>query len=140
MTQAIPGFAGKVYASTDGGTTQTVVGEVREATLSISVNEIDATSYDSQGWEEYIPGMKSWELEVDQLYVQADAGQVALYNALVNGVVLDVYLYPKDENGETGYSGKAFITSWELGEPVDDAVTLSVSMRGSGALASVTKS
>ncbi|MFK7695406.1 phage tail tube protein [Paenibacillus sp. HJGM_3] len=138
MTQAIAGFSGKVFISTNGGSTYSAVGEMRDATLSISNGEIDVTSFDSSGWAEYIPGLKEWEVDTEGLYVYADAGQSALYNALVNNTVVKVRLLPKNTTGQTGYQGDAFITSWEVNNTTDDAVSISASFRGTGALTTYT--
>lgn len=137
-TQAIAGFQGKVLISTDGGTNYIVLGEMREATLSIEAEELDATSFDSGGWSEFVSGLKSWEVESEGLYVQADAGQDALYNALVNGTKVKVRLLPKDGAGNKGFQGDAIVTSWELNPPVDDVVTVSATFRGTGALTTYT--
>lgn len=137
-TQAIPGYTGQIYASTDGGTTWNPVGEAREATLNVSTDELDATSFDSVGWKEYIPGMKEWTCDTENLYVRSNAGQQALWTTLVAGAKLNLRLLPKIGTGNIGYTGQAFITSWEIGEPVDDIVSLSVSFRGTSALAEYT--
>lgn len=134
MTQAIAGFNGKVYISTDGGNNYTAIGEIRNAKLKIKQDEIEATSFDSGGWMEYIPGMKEWEVETEALYVYSNAGQSALYNALVNGSTVKIRLIPKNGTGNTGYQGDAFITDWEVETPVDDAVVVSANFRGTGPL------
>jgi len=138
-TQAIPGFKGALYVSSDDGMTETKIAEVRDVTLSISTEELEATSFDSNGWMEFVPGMKEWELEMEGIYVAADAGQGKLYDALVNGTVLLVRFFPKDETSENGYEGSGFITSWEINNTVDDIVPLSASFRGTGALTQITK-
>ncbi|OYD08958.1 phage tail tube protein [Paludifilum halophilum] len=137
-TQAIPGFQGRLYVSSDGGTTYDEIAEMREATLTISQEELEASSFASNGWMEYIPGLKEWELEAEGIYVTADAGQDDLYNALVEGGTVLVRLFPKDGSGETGYEGKAFVTSWEVNNAVDDVVALSATLRGSAELKQAT--
>lgn len=138
MTQAIAGYQGKVYISSDGGTTYNPIGEIRDATLTINSSEIDATSFDSGGWSEFIPGLKDWEVSAEGLYVVANAGQSALYNALVNGSTVKIRLLPKTGTGNTGYEGNAIITSWEINNTTDDAVSISASFRGTGALTTYT--
>lgn len=131
-TQMIPGFMGKVYVQNGEG--YVPIAEVRDATLTISQAEIDATSFDSGGWEEYIPGLKSWEVEAEAVYVPADAAQSDLFDALVNGQTVQLRLAPKDGSGNEAYEGNAFVTSWEINNPSDDGVVLSISFRGTGAL------
>lgn len=133
-TQAIPGFKGNLSISNDGGTTYQTIAEMREATLTISQEELEASSFSSDGWMEYIPGLKEWELETEGIYLLADAGQDQLYDALVQGETVKVRLFPNDEDGNQGYEGEGFITSWEVNNAVDDVVSLSATLRGSGKL------
>nr|BDD45776.1 hypothetical protein 5 [bacterium]BDD47215.1 hypothetical protein 8 [bacterium] len=139
-TQAIAGFQGKVLIqtgtdSTTGDPIFSALGEIKDATLTVSTGEIDATSFDSNGWSQFIPGLKDWTVEVEALYVDSDAGQSALWDALVNGDQLKVQLAPKgDASGDVLYEGSAFMTSWEVNNPIDDAVVLTMSLRGTGEL------
>jgi predicted secreted protein len=133
-TQAFAAFTGKVYVSLDGGSNYTAIGEVRDATLSISQEEIEASSFDSGGWKEFIPGMKEWEFESEALYLYGDAGQDNVYNVLVNGTTAKWRFIPKTGTGNKGYQGDGFVTSWETNSAVDDAVSVSISLRGSGQL------
>lgn len=133
-TSAIAGFAARVSISTNNGTSFTMIGEARDATLNISQNEIDATSFDSAGWSEFIPGLKEWTVDIEALYVENNAGQSALYDALVNGDKVQIRLLPQNGTGNTGYEGDAFVTSWEINPTPDDVVAVSVSFRGTGVL------
>lgn len=137
-TQAIRGFEGSIYLSNDGGTTYQAIAAIKDSTLTISQEELEASSFDSNGWMEYIPGLKEWELEAEGIYVLSDAGQDSLYQALVDGDTVTVRLFPKDGTGNNGYEGQAFITSWEVNNAVDDVVTISATLRGTGALQTVT--
>lgn len=137
-SQAIAGFNGKVYISTDGGTTYIVIGELKDATLTLNQSEIDVTSLDSAGWSEFIAGLKDWEVSTEGLYIAGDAGQDALYNALVNGTAVKIRLLPKIGTGNKGYEGNAIITSWEINNTTDDAVSVSASFKGTGALTTYT--
>jgi predicted secreted protein len=138
MSNAFGGYRGKIYLSTDGGTTYIPIGEVNDMTLSMKTDDMEATSFDSQGWKEFIPGLKEWEAETEALYVYANAGQEVLYNALVAGSVLQLRLLPKTGLGNKGYQGDAFITEWEMNNKVDDVVTLSASFRGTSSLTTYT--
>lgn len=137
-TSAIAGFNARVSISTDGGTTYVIVGESRDATLNISQNEIEATSFDSAGWSEYIPGLKEWTVDIEALYIPINAGQANLFDTLVEGEKIHIKLLPKTGTGNTGYQGEAFVSSWEINPTPDDAVAVSVSFRGTGELATYT--
>lgn len=138
MSQAFAGFNGKVYISTDGGTTYNAIGEMKEAKLSIKQDDMNVTSFDSSGWSESIPGMKEWEVSTEGLYLYSNTGQDALYNALVNGSTIRLRLLPKTGTGNKGYQGDAFISSWETNTAVDDPVSLSADFKGTGTLSTYT--
>lgn len=133
-TSAIAGFNAQVSVSVDGGTSYQVIGEARDATLNISQNEIEATSFSSAGWSEYIPGLKEWSVDVEALYIPTNIGQENLFEALVDGAQIKIKLLPKTGTGNLGYQGDAFVTSWEINPTPDDAVAVSVSFRGTGVL------
>lgn len=137
-TQAIRGFEGSIYLSNDGGTTYQSIAAIKDSTLTISQEELEASSFDSNGWMEYIPGLKEWELEAEGIYVLSDASQASLYQALVDASMVKLRLFPKDGTGNKGYEGQAFITSWEVNNAVDDIVTITATFRGTGAIQSVT--
>ena len=133
-SSAIAGFNARVSISIDGGTSFQLIGEARDATLSISQNEIEATSFDSAGWSEYIPGLKEWSVDVEALYIPTNVGQENLFEALVDGTLLKIKLLPKTGTGNLGYEGYVFVSSWEINPTPDDAVSVSVSFRGTGLL------
>lgn len=133
-TSAFAGFTGQVYISVDGMNTWIPVGETRDSTLTINQDEIDATSYDSIGWMETIVGLLSWEMSMESLYVYGNEGQTDLQNALLGGQVVGWRFLPKVGTGNQGYQGQGFATSFEVNVPVDDAVTLSLDIKGSGYL------
>lgn len=137
-TAAFAGFNGQVYISTDGsGGPYEIVGEARDGTLTINQAEIDATSYNSNGWMEYIVGLKSWEMSIEALFLSTnDQGQVDVFDSLIGGTKVWWRFLPERGDNKRGYQGEGIITSWELGVPVDDAVNLSLTIAGSAELES----
>jgi len=134
---AIAGYEGGLY--TEETATQTALAKVREATLTIEADTIDTTNFDTQGWAENIPSFRSWSVDAELLYVPEDASQEDLEDKLFANSPVTIVLYPKDAASAKGYKGSAYITSYEVGEPVDDAVTISVTLTGTGALTKITK-
>ena len=133
-TSASAGFSGKVYISqTAGGTDYIKIGETRDATFTFTNNEIDATSYDSGGWLEYIYGLKGWELSAESLLLQNDIGQYNAWQMPFTGVKRNFRFAP-DTAGTLGYEGAAIINTFEVGDPVDDALVLTLNIMGTGAL------
>lgn len=137
---ATAGFYGGLYTVTgaDPGT-ETRVARAREATISIETDTIDVTSFDTVGWAENVASFKSWSVDAELLYEPANTSQEAIRDALFNDTPLKIRLYPKDASSEDGFEGTVIVTSYEVGIPVDDAVTISVTLTGTGELAVVTK-
>lgn len=134
---ATAGFYGGLY--TNNGTTSTRVAKVRDATLSVEAETIDTTSFDTRGWAENIASFKSWSVDAELLYVPDDTTQQAIQDALFNDTPLTIELFPRDEDSQTGFKGQVVVTSFEVGIPVDDAVTISVTFTGTGELQVITK-
>jgi TP901-1 family phage major tail protein len=122
----IPGYRAALYV----GDPRVKVAGGRDITLTIESEELDAASFDSEGWAETVAGLKSWGLDNELLYVSEDASQDSLYQALVDGESVVVAL----ELGDVTHAGTAVVQGWELGQPQDDAVTISVSLAGTGPL------
>jgi predicted secreted protein len=134
-TAGYAGFNGQIYMSTDGQN-YVSLGETRDATLTINQEDIDATSYDSNGWKVNIVGFKSWEMTTESIYLSANnAGQLAVFNSLVAGATLFWRFLPKTGDNRRGYEGQGFVTSFEVSVPVDDVVSLSLSIMGTEQLA-----
>lgn len=134
MTQAIAGFLGKVFVSADGGSTYYILGETREATLSLTRDPFDATSFDSAGWMEFIQGLGTWELSTESLYLYADVGQTDVENAILNRTNLQFRFIPYNSSGNKGYTGEGIINNLEVADTVDDAITASLTITGTGSL------
>lgn len=134
---ATAGYEGGLYTESAG--TETRIAKVREATLTIEAETIDTTNFDTNGWAESIPSFRSWSVDAELLYVPDDTSQEDLEDALFANSPVTVILYPKNAPSAKGYKGTAYITSFEVGAPVDDGVTISVTLTGTGALTKVTK-
>lgn len=134
-TSASAGFSGKVLIAIDN-VNFIRVGEVRDATITISQDAIDATSFDSVGWHENIVGLKAWEATLEALYINqsysGNIGQVNLQNALLGAQVIAWQFIPRFSIGDIGYVGSGFVNNFEVNIPVDDAVSLSIGITGSG--------
>ena len=137
-TAALPGFLSQVYLSFDAGSSFNPVGELRDVTLSIERDTIDASSHNDQGWKANLQGLAQWSMSAEYMYLKADAPQNALYAALINRTPFKVRYYPEGTHpataGQDQWDGDAIITSWELAGPNDDVQATSVEVLGDGAL------
>ncbi len=114
------------------GVDQKVLGGQRNATLNRSAEMIDVTDKLGGGWKENMASFKEWSIDCDGLYVADDAAFAVLETAFETGVEVQIEL----AKGVTlVYSGAAYITDFPIEAPYDDALTYSISLSGTAALA-----
>jgi TP901-1 family phage major tail protein len=136
-TAAIAGYSGFLYAGTTGAAVK--VAELREWTVTTEMSEIDATSHDSSGYREVIAGIRSWSGSAEYLFVAAATNQTQLHDILVGGTKGDFEFYPAGSSATFPiYTGEAYMTSWEISGPNEDAIAASIGFVGTGVLTQTT--
>lgn len=117
----------------------TAVGYARGGTLNINNDMLDATSKNSAGWKDTLPGLRSWTVEGDGLHLYDDAttGFSDLF-ALIDAKTQVSLKFTTAVSGDKYYTGNAYVTSISLETPNEDVSTFSFSFEGDGALAEVT--
>ena len=122
---AIAGFGGAVKVNGQK------VAEINNWSMELDADDIDVTSFDSNGWKEYIAGSRGWSGSFEGNFVPDDTdGQGALILAWVNSENVELQL---DVNEDISFSGSAMVTL-SLDAAVDDKVTFSCDFQGSGEL------
>ena len=126
---AIAGKSGKVTIGTDDPAT--VVG-IKNWSLELSLDTLETTAL-GDDWKNYITGLKEWTAASEGDYeVGTDTeGQKALQDAYLSGDTVDLKLYVDDTHY---YSGKAYINSLSIEDPVEDVINISIEFTGSGEL------
>ena len=122
---AIAGFGGAVKVN------EKKVAEISNWSMDLEADDIDVTSFDSNGWKEYIAGSRGWSGSFEGNFVPDDTeGQGALILAWVNSQNVELQL---DVNEDISFSGSAMITL-SMEAAVDDKVSFSCDFQGSGEL------
>lgn len=115
----------------------TAIGVCKTCTLTIDVNLPDASSKASNGWWDGILGQVNWSVSFDGLY---DPDGVNNFNALYDQV------YEKDASlimemaeidgtgGGTVFRGNVLVQSLSLNAPMEDVVSYSGTLKGTGRL------
>lgn len=111
--------------------TWTLVAGQRNATLTMSTDEVDITSKNSNGWHEGLPSIRSWSIEFDALLIEDDDGLAAIEDAFMNGTQVQVQIVTPAGNK---YDGNATLTDFSYEGPYDGEATASGTLTGSGAL------
>jgi len=122
---AIAGYGGGVYIGTNK------VAEIKNWSLDMAADDLDTTSFDSEGWKENMQGLKEWSGSFEGNFAPDDTqGQAALINAWLNGTPVSLELKVNDT---VKFAGDAHIKP-SIETPVDDKVGFSCDFQGTGAL------
>jgi TP901-1 family phage major tail protein len=114
----------------------TLVGGQRGASLGMTAEEIDASSKTTGGWTATLPGMRSWNIDLDGLMLLQDAGIEALERAHAQGKQVNVKFRYPDDSYRVGW---ATLTDFSSEAPHDGEATLSGTLSGNGPLSSISK-
>ena len=136
MTEPMKGYNAGLYVNNadDGSSTYVVVAKVRNVDTSLEASEIDATSRMDDGWTKTVAGLKSWGVGYDIIYDPIDPAWLLLQTGFKSGspVFMAVLDQKMDVDGAEGIKGLAAVTNFSRGEPLNDIMTTSVSLKGSG--------
>ncbi|MCF4152618.1 phage tail protein [Dethiosulfovibrio sp. F2B] len=126
--------AKKALVHIDVSGTPTAFGEVKSFSLDTSLGTIDA-SVISTDWKNYLVGQASWSGSLECFYDPTDSAQAELSSKVIAGTAVTLTFYPLgDATGKPELTGTAYVTAWNVSGATEDAVGLSISFQGSGAL------
>jgi len=122
---AITGTGGAVKLSANK------IAEISNWSLDLGADDIDITSFDSQGWKEYLAGLKEWSGSIEGNLKPDDTnGQKAILNAWLSGEKLT---FTFEVSSGVSFQGEAFVKP-SIEVPVDDKASFSCDITGTGAL------
>lgn len=125
-----------VYISVDGKTISCSLSDTLTVTQATKDTTTKCTG--SGSWTSATPGKKSWEISVEGVY---DSSQTydfdEFFTEIISGTTCAVRFGWKGgyTSGGTYWSGTAIVTSLTQTSPLDDRVTWSATLVGTGALA-----
>jgi len=137
----------QIYWSTDvdpnpGPIAGTIVGEITSLSgPTTTVDTIDVTSHDSEGWREFVAGLGDFgELRFDINFhpAYADNNQMNLFEDMVNNTMRWVTIQiPADPNwvpptGPYYFWCPAYCIGFEISAPFDDKLSASITLKLSG--------
>lgn len=129
--------AGKDYliylntGETEAEPTWTLLGGQRSGDLSRQADEIDASHKTSGGWKSTIPGLRSWSIDLESVYLAGDEGAKFLEAAFLAGQQVHIKFEYPDKSYVTGWGA---VTECSLSTPHDDVATIKGTISGAGAL------
>jgi predicted secreted protein len=126
---AITGTGGAVKLNTNK------VAEISNWSLDLGADDVEITSFDSNGWKEYLAGLKEWSGSIEGNFDSGDTtgyfnGQKAILNAWLNGQELE---FTFEVSSGVTFKGEALVKP-SIEVPVDDKASFSCDITGTGAL------
>lgn len=134
--------AGKDYliylntGATEAAPTWTLLGGQRSGDLNREADEIDASHKTSGGWKSTLPGLRSWSIDLETVYLAGDTGAKFLEAAFLAGKQVHVKFEYPDKSFVSGWGS---ITECSLSTPHDDVATLKGTISGDGPLSEQSK-
>jgi len=104
----------------------TTIAVAQDVDLDASASEVDTTTRGDAGWKTFIQGLKEWSLTGDALYVSSEDDITTIISAYINGTELAATV--------DDFSGTVIITGIKNPQPLDGALQLSFTAKGTGAL------
>jgi hypothetical protein len=118
---------------------ETTIGSIKSWSYEVSAAAIDTTVMGGDGWANFVPGQKAWT-GTAELIVYKDAVSDATPNnqsTFSVGDTLSDVTFLFDETSATEASkGNGFIETVGVSSSTGEMVTMSVSIKGKGALTS----
>jgi predicted secreted protein len=107
------------------------IAELSNWSLDLGADDIDITSFNSEGWKEYLAGLKEWSGSIEGNFKADDTnGQKAILEAWLAGNKLS---FTFEVSSGVSFQGEAFVKP-SIEVPVDDKATFSCDIQGTGAL------
>ena len=110
----------------------TTIAHLTSNSLTLDMSTRSASTKDSNGWKESLPGQKSFSGSAEGFFADdASYGFEDLYTVFINRTKVTVTL-TTDVAGDIDYEGSCFITSLERTDGLEESSTFSVSFEGTG--------
>ena len=122
---AIAGYGGAVKLGANK------IAEISNWSLDLGADDIEITSFDSEGWKEYLAGLKEWSGSIEgNLKTDDTNGQKAILNAWLAGEKLE---FTFEVSSGVIFKGDALVKP-SIEVPVEDKASFSCDITGTGAL------
>lgn len=113
----------------------TKITHLNDCSFTTNHSPRNVSTKDSAGWEEFLEGMRSWEMSASGL-LSWDAANAPddLFTANIATRTLVTVLFTTNVTGDIVYSGTAWVTSLEMSSPgQEETATFSASFQGTAA-------
>jgi len=107
----------------------TVLDSVRDLTLSVEAGEADITTRSNSGWRATLATLKEGSLEFELVWEPSNAGFNAVKNAFLTGASIGLAALDSGGAAGEGLVADFSITNFSRAEPLEEALTVSVTAK-----------
>jgi len=127
------GMDAKLYRNTGTYETPTWVEitNAKDVSLNLEKGEADVTTRANQGWRATVGTLKDGSVEFEMVWDTLDAGFTAIQEAYFDGTPLEVAVMDGDiaTSGSQGLRATMAVTNFSRNEPLEEAITVSVTLK-----------
>lgn len=127
MPNVILGMDAKLYYGNAGSSATNEMTNVRDVTVSAEAGEADVTTRANSGWRATVATLRECTIEFEMVWDPADAGFAAVKTAYLNSELIAVKAL--DQEAGTGVDADFSITSFSQSQPLEEAITVSVTAK-----------
>ena len=110
------------------------VGHTTSCSMSLSMDTPEATTKDSNGFSEYIGGVKGGEVSFEGLVAYDDTANAIEFADYLLAITQLTCVFGTAETGDAVYTAEGFLSSVEMSAEMEAAVTYSGSITLTGAI------
>jgi TP901-1 family phage major tail protein len=133
MPDYVLGMNAKLYQGTAAAAlgSLTVMNNVKDVTLNLEAGESDVTTRGNSGWRATAATLREASVDFEMVWQPADAGFDAIKTAYLANGTLEFAVLDGDKSvaGTEGLKGTFSITSFNRAEPLEEAITVSVTAK-----------
>ena len=106
---------------------------VRDLTLNLETGEADVTTRKNNGWRATAATLKDGSIEFEMVWDTADSGFTKIKNAWLNSEQVALAAMDGDigTGGNQGLASNFTVTNFSRSEPLEEAITVSVTVKPS---------
>ena len=136
MPSGVPyvlGMNAKIYHGTAGAALAALseMSNVKDVTLSLEAGEADVTTRGNSGWRAKAPTLRECTVEFEMVWKPGDSGFEAMKDAYLGGTTVELAALDgaKSASGSQGPKGSFSITAFNRKEPLEEAISVSVTAK-----------
>ena len=120
------GLEAKLFFGAAGATAATEMKNVKDVTLNMETGEADVTTRAAAGWRLTAATLKEASVEFEMVWDPNDAGFAAIKTADFSAEPLALFV---SDGNEKGLDADFVVTSFSRSEPLEEALTVSVTCK-----------